>query len=102
MKRKKYLHVPPDLEYVRNNNFISIRTCKQEVPENILVVAIHAKNRRSLRQTMLGYRPIGKIRLWAGPWTNIGLHFANVLDLTIVLRTVLKKTKLTPEINMKD
>ena len=34
LKRKKYLHVPPDLEYVRNNNFISILTCRQKVPEN--------------------------------------------------------------------
>lgn len=102
MKRKKYLHVPPDLEYVRNNNFISIRTCKQEVQENILVVAIHAKNRRSLRQAILGYRPIGKIHQWAEPWTNICLHLANFLDLSIVLRTVLKRTEMTPEINMKD
>ena len=51
---------------------------------------------------MLGYRPIGKIHPWAGPWTNIGLHLANFLDLSIVLRTVLKTTKMTPEINMKD
>lgn len=102
MKRKKYLHVPPDLEYVCNNNFISIRTCQQEVPENILVVAIHAKNRRSLRQAILGYRPIGKIHQWAEPWTNICLHLANFLDLSIVLRTVLKRTEMTPEINMKD
>ena len=58
-KEKKCLQVPPDLDYVRNNNFISIRTCKQEVPENILVVPIHAKNRRSLRQTMLD-PPVGR------------------------------------------
>lgn len=55
-----------------------------------------------MRQAMLGYRPIGKIHQWAEPWTNICLHLANFLDLSIVLRTVLKKTKMTPEINMKD
>lgn len=69
---------------------------------NIPADEIHAKNRRSLRQAILGYRPIGKIHQWAEPWTNICLHLANFLDLSIVLRTVLKKTKMTPEINMKD
>lgn len=68
----------------------------------IPVAEIHAKNRRSLRQAILGYRPIGKIHQWAEPWTNICLHLANFLDLSIVLRTVLKKTEMTPEINMKD
>ena len=69
---------------------------------NIPVDEIHANNRRSLRQAILGYRPISKIHQWAEPWTNICLHLANFLDHSIVLRTVLKKTEMTPEINMKD
>ena len=55
-----------------------------------------------MRQAILGYQPIGKIHQWAEPWTNICLHLANFLDLSIVLRTVLKRTEMTPEINMKD